>query len=153
MAFEKIAYVDGVTRITAKNLNDIQAQALANETAAKDAQTTADNADDAARAAQNTADNALAAAGAACRVWLLPNSDSSMALYDYFFVQYLVGPVAPTKDTVKPGDVLICGVDGGVLYVKSLIDLGSSTAVLATTGVNGPTDPIEGAAVKLKATT
>lgn len=51
-------------------------------------------------------------------IWLLPNSSSE--IYDPVLLESLVGPTTPSIDTVRVGDMVICGLDGGVMYINRL---------------------------------
>lgn len=88
-------------------------------------------------------------AGETPNVWLAPYADSSGALWDGLQGQYLMGVEEATAETVHVGDLVICGVDGGVLLVSSVAQVGSVTLVGVTSGVSGQ-DPADGAAVYIK---
>lgn len=78
-------------------------------------------------------------------VWLAPNWNSADGINKTIPMSDLVGNEDPSSETVIQGDMIICGKDGGILYVEYITDYG----VTAWTGFNGPDDWQDGASVKI----
>lgn len=82
-------------------------------------------------------------------IWLAPNYSSVDARIDFVRMDQLVGSQMPTVDSVKPDDIVICGKDGGVLYVDYTSSAVSGGAVVTKAGANASADEQDGAALYL----
>ena len=79
--------------------------------------------------------------GQTVRIWAVPERTAFDCIYDFIGFEQLAGGVSPTEETVNPGDVLICK-DGGVLYVRQIMLLGTRPVIISTTGTDQAQPPI-----------